>query len=171
MLKKSFKEDRPKLDLPVTVTDRMIESAGWSALLILWGLTIFFWSRLPETIPTHFNMKGEADGWGSKLFIFFMPALAIVITVTISLVQRKPHAFNYLVKITPENAARQYLLAVRMLRFLKFSISLIFIILTSAIYLSAVSGNGKTAFLAIPAVFVFTFVPMVIYFVASLMRN
>jgi uncharacterized membrane protein len=32
-----------------------------------------FYSSLPDTIPTHFNIKGEADGFGSKSMAFFGP--------------------------------------------------------------------------------------------------
>lgn len=27
---------------------------------------LFLWKELPETIPTHFNFEGKADGWSSK---------------------------------------------------------------------------------------------------------
>ncbi len=30
------------------------------------ALTVAFWSRLPEQVPTHFDAAGVADGWGSK---------------------------------------------------------------------------------------------------------
>jgi uncharacterized membrane protein len=170
-LKNKTKETRPKLDLPVTVMDRMLESAAWSALLILWGLAVFFYLRLPETIPTHFNIHGEADDWGGKAFLFFLPVLATVILTGITLLQRVPHIFNYPVKITPQNAARQYVYAVRMLRFLKISMTLIFIMITIAIYLSALTGSAKTTFMLVPAIFLFTFLPIVFYFIASFRRR
>lgn len=31
------------------------------------------WNALPETIPTHFNASGEADGWGSKTMLIWLP--------------------------------------------------------------------------------------------------
>lgn len=30
------------------------------------------WNVLPETVPTHFNAKGEADGWGSKSMLVWL---------------------------------------------------------------------------------------------------
>ncbi len=167
LLKSRPKENRPRVDLPFTLADRMLESAAWSALLILWGLAVYFYQRLPETVPTHFNIEGTADDWGSKTTLFFLPGLATVIITGITLLQRVPHIFNYPVRITQENASRQYLYAVRMLRFVKISMALIFIIITIAIYLSAVTGSGKTAFMVIPAVFILTLLPMIVYFTAS----
>ena len=40
---------------------------------ILVGLIL--WNRLPDPMPTHWNMAGEVDGWSSKAFaVFFLPA-------------------------------------------------------------------------------------------------
>lgn len=47
-----------------------------TALPILLGLAL--WSRLPETIATHFDVNGVADGWSSKTFaVFGLPAILV----------------------------------------------------------------------------------------------
>lgn len=39
---------------------------------------IFLWSKLPETIPTHFGLDGTPDGWSSKAFaVFGIPFLML----------------------------------------------------------------------------------------------
>ena len=38
---------------------------------IIYGIIVY--QKLPEKIPTHFNMKGEADNWGGKGSIFMVP--------------------------------------------------------------------------------------------------
>jgi len=46
-------------------------------LPILAGLVL--WSKLPDTIPTHFAMDGTPNGWSSKAFtVFGLPALLLV---------------------------------------------------------------------------------------------
>ena len=41
---------------------------------------LILWNRLPEAIPTHFNINGEADQYSSKLFtVLFLPAFLLVI--------------------------------------------------------------------------------------------
>lgn len=48
------------------------------ALLILavpFGYAIYLYPNLPEIIPTHFNIKGEADGFGSRETIFLLPSI------------------------------------------------------------------------------------------------
>ncbi|EJN93632.1 hypothetical protein D822_06593 [Streptococcus ratti FA-1 = DSM 20564] len=31
----------------------------------------FLWSRLPETVATHFSLSGKADGFSNRLFTMF----------------------------------------------------------------------------------------------------
>ena len=39
-------------------------------------LGILMWDKLPEQIPTHWNMAGQVDGWSSKPFaVFGLPAI------------------------------------------------------------------------------------------------
>jgi uncharacterized membrane protein len=38
------------------------------------------WDQLPERVPIHFNLKGEADGWGDKSTYLFLPGLVTGIT-------------------------------------------------------------------------------------------
>ena len=45
-----------------------------------------------------------------KVTIWIMPAVAAIIFAVLTAVSRYPHTFNYPVRITSENARRQYLL-------------------------------------------------------------
>ena len=41
---------------------------------------LVLWDKLPDTIPSHWNIHGEVDGWSSKGFaVFFFPALLLAI--------------------------------------------------------------------------------------------
>ena len=44
-------------------------------LAIPFAYAAYVYAGLPETIPTHFNFKGEADGFGGKDSIFLGPAI------------------------------------------------------------------------------------------------
>ena len=44
-------------------------------LAIPFGYAAYVYPSLPETIPTHFNLKGEADGFGAKDSIFLGPGI------------------------------------------------------------------------------------------------
>ena len=48
------------------------------ALVILgipFAYAAYLYPNLPATIPTHFNIKGEADDWGGKSAIFLGPGI------------------------------------------------------------------------------------------------
>jgi len=49
------------------------------AVILILGIpfiyAIYLYPTLPETIPIHFNIKGEADGWGSRDSLFLGPAI------------------------------------------------------------------------------------------------
>lgn len=44
-------------------------------LSIPFGYAAYLYPSLPDTIPTHFNIKGEADGFGGKGSIFLGPGI------------------------------------------------------------------------------------------------
>ncbi len=118
--------ERPKTTPIPTSTDKLVEALGWLILLVLWGWTINHYSALPETIPTHFNAAGEADGFGSKASIIGLPVIASLLFIGLTVLNRYPQSFNYPTTITKDNALRQYTLATRMLRYLKLVLVLVF---------------------------------------------
>lgn len=51
------------------------------------------WNSLPETVPVHWNSKGEIDRWGNKLslivMVFILPVLTYVIMSLVSKIDPK----------------------------------------------------------------------------------
>ena len=42
------------------------------------ALGLLLWDRLPEQLPSHWNVNGEVDGWSSKAFaVFGMPLILL----------------------------------------------------------------------------------------------
>ena len=51
---------------------------------ILVGAAVY--SRLPETMPTHWNFQGEADGWSSRpVAVFALPGLLLALNLLLPL--------------------------------------------------------------------------------------
>ena len=44
----------------------------WCVILIPLAYLAFVWSELPDQVPVHFNLKGEADGWAGKTTLVFI---------------------------------------------------------------------------------------------------
>jgi uncharacterized membrane protein len=119
-------DQRPKIKLELSTADTIFEIVGWFLVIAVWGYTIANYSILPETIPTHYNGEGKADGFGRKSTIFTLPLLATVLFVGMTILNRFPHIFNYPGNITQENVYIQYTNATRLIRYLKLIIVVIF---------------------------------------------
>jgi len=50
------------------------EIGYWALIVIPYIYLACVFSSLPETIPTHFNIDGDPDGWSSKVSLWFLPA-------------------------------------------------------------------------------------------------
>lgn len=157
------KEQRPKIQIEPTPGDRIMESAGWLMVALLWVATFWNYSGLPDQIPVHFGASGKADSFGNKTNLLMLPILGTVMYIGLTLLARIPHVFNYPAKITPENALRQYKNAIRMIRVLKFIVVLVFTLIVFGI-LRTVSGksDGLGAWFLPLAILLFV-IPFVFY--------
>ena len=166
-----MEEERPKIKLIPTSADKLMELLGWIMLLAIWGLTITHFSDLPDTIPTHFNATGEADGFGSKASIIGLPLIATLLFIGLTVLNRYPHIFNYPSPVTQDNALRLYTLATRMLRYLK----LVLLVVFGGIELMTIQhATGKGAGLGVwflPLTLVLVFLPLIYFVVKSVQTN
>lgn len=120
---------RPEIKIKPTRTDTILEAIGYIGLAALWIFVIVMYYKLPDVVPTHFNLAGEADGFGDKKTSFFLPIIATVQFLVLSTIQQNPEQFNYPVTITPENAEKQYTNAVRMIRALRVMLVVLFLVI------------------------------------------
>jgi uncharacterized membrane protein len=160
-------ETRSNIKPEPSTADKLIEIAGWFLLLMIWLITIFAYKNLPGTIPTHFNIAGEADNYGASSTIFFMPVLGTVLFIGMTILNRFPHVFNYPVKITPDNALRQYTMATRLIRVLKFSILVLFILIISITASAALNNHPKLLIWFLPLTLAIVFIPLIFYIIKS----
>ena len=156
--------ERPIIKLKLSATDLIVDRLAWAGLLFIWIFTIISYSRLPEIILTHFDIKGQANEYGSKMTIWIVPAILAVIVAGISILNKYPHIFNYLKPITPDNAQKQYGLATRLLRYLKLSIVIIFGFITVGIVSTVNTQKAGIGIWVLPVSLIFIFVPIIIYF-------
>lgn len=160
-------EERPIYQPKMFFIDLLGRNFSRLLLLFLWISVFYMYNRLPEIIPTHFNMSGEVDDYGNKLTLFLIPILGSVLFVVMSILLKHPEKFNYPVKITLANAQKQYTLAVRLIRWLNVTIMIVFNGLLWLIYYSAVKSDAVHAMFIAVLILLLTIVPLVIYFIAS----
>jgi len=112
---------QPKIQIPLTVTDQILEILSLFGLGLLIFLPFHYYDQLADIVPSHFGMDGKPDPWGGKNNIWLLPIIGTILYFTLTIVSRIPEKANYLVKITEQNAKQQYenaLMTVRRLKLL-----------------------------------------------------
>ncbi|WP_435623222.1 DUF1648 domain-containing protein [Flagellimonas sp.] len=125
-------QNHPKIEVKPNRTDHMILLLGW---ILIGCHAVYVWlsfANLPETIPIHFNIRGEADGFGSKSTIWFILIISFLMYALLAfLVQRvKPWNFNYPTTVTENNAPKIYALGIRMIVLINFAVALLFLVIS-----------------------------------------
>ena len=111
--------ERPHLNIPKSPVDRALEVVAIFSLVASIVLTVWHYSALPDTVESHFNLRGVPDDTGPKKLMWLLPIMSAVIYAGLSFLTRRPHILNYPVEITESNAAAQYRNAVVMISLLK----------------------------------------------------
>jgi len=164
-------KNRPKLNLQLSAMDLSLEILGWRAIIGVWVLTLMHYSKLPDTIPIHYNASGEPDGFGGKGHIISLPIVSTILFLGLSLLNKYPHIFNYPTEITTENALKQYTNATRLLRYLKLIIAIVF---GSIVYQTIRTAIGKTDGIAgwfLPLALGLIFLPLTFVVVKSFRQD
>ena len=156
-------ENRPKVNVSLSPLDKILESVGKLLIIIIWGLTLFVYFKLPTIIPTHFNAAGQPDGHGNKLTILILPIIATLLYFGLSKLNQFPQSFNYITTITEENAEKQYTIATRMLRILKISLLIIFSHIILFTYLTTIGITNGLGVGFLPFTLGLALIPIIFY--------
>lgn len=99
-----------------------------SAMFLL-AATIFIiirWSQIPETVPSHYDIIGNVDGYSGKIALIWELGIAWGILILLTVIERFPGLWNLPVKVTPQNKNKLYLITRTMMGGIKLLIALLF---------------------------------------------
>ncbi|MFK5890775.1 MAG: DUF1648 domain-containing protein [Flavobacteriaceae bacterium] len=119
-------EDRPRLKIEPTAFDKILDASSLVLVVLIWVTVFQNYADLPAKIPMHFNATGEVNEYGNKQMIWLLPGISIALFLLLYFLNKMPHNFNYLVKITPQNAKQQYTIGTRIMRFTNLFVSGLF---------------------------------------------
>ena len=145
-----FQNKRPIIFINKGAIDSILDYTSLVIILFIWGFTFINYNHLPDVIPTHFNSNGVEDDYGSKNTIWILPIISTAVFILFTVLNKFPHQFNYMVKITADNAEKQYRLATRIMRILKFNISLLFFCIIIKVVGSSLDKNSSLEWWLIP---------------------
>ena len=81
----------------------MVSLAVLAAMLMAAVLALFGPTRLPDRIPTHFDLLGRPDRWGPSRILLVFPSIAAAVYLLMTWVSRYPAAFNFPVRSMPRS--------------------------------------------------------------------
>lgn len=150
---------------------RVPEYLAALALLALVPITYQGWQVLPARIPTHFNLIGQADGWGPKWMLYLLAAVPVVMYLILCAVQRLPlERLNSVVRITEKNRARQERLVRGLVRWIKAEVTGLFaVLLWSTVQVGAGEAERLSAYATWPPLAVL--LGTVLFFVLWMIRE
>lgn len=158
---------RPRLTIPRSIVEIVCEAASVAGVLLGLLTATYAWPQLPDSIPTHFNFAGDADGWGGKGGLFILPAVAGGLYALLTALSFVPHIWNYPVRITEENAERQYKLGRTFVAVLKVELVWTFVAIEWALVAGARAGRMPGGSLMVVAPMVLLGVTITVYFVRA----
>ncbi len=147
--------------------DWFLEALALLGLLVLFGYVIYHFPKLPDIIPSHFNASGQPDDYSAKSTLWLLPGIAVFIYILLSLIVLIPHQFNYSVKITAENALRQYKIAIRLISYLKAAIIWMFFYISYATISVVAKEDSGLGLWFLPTFLGGILIPLIIYFIAA----
>lgn len=163
------RHERPKLKLPKTRFEIIFDSITVFFLFFSVLSLVDAWTMLPAEVPAHYNIVGEVDRWGSKWEILITPIIAIFMWISMTVLEKYPHVYNYL-NLRKDNVHFQYLNARLMLHVIKNIIVLLFVYITwNNIQVALEKSESLSSYF--PFVFLGAiFIPM-IFFIARSLRH
>lgn len=166
-----MKTNRPIIDVPVKAIDLIIDLVSVTLLLIMLGYTLYIYPSMSDIIPTHFNGSGEVDGHGSKMTIWLLPFISLIMFIGLFVLNKYPHIHNYMVNITKENALKNYKFSTRALRIVNFLCVVLFSYIQYAIISSTKNGNPSLGSWFLPIVISFSVVLPIILIIYQTRLN
>lgn len=70
--------------------ERFVNIACSLLLLAILAVSFYYFPRLPEKIPAHFNIKGSPDRIGDKIEFMILPAIAALVYFLLGWLARRP---------------------------------------------------------------------------------
>lgn len=130
-------QPRPKLNLPICKSEIALEVLAVPPILLTFTVVLLYWPIIPAVVPSHFDLEGHPNGWSGRGLLWVLPFVSLATSIFMSIMCKYPHTFNYIYPITEKNAEKQYMLARKFFRLMKFEQTmLIFLVVWNIIQVS-----------------------------------
>lgn len=149
-----------------TVFQIVLERCAFLILVLSFAFLVGIYGKLPEVIPTHWDLAGKIDSYGDKTSIWFLAAIDLFLYVLLSAVTFFPKSWNVPGKVTDENCYFIYHNTKSML----ISMKLCVVIMMTVILIESISSL-ELGGLFLPLSMVLVFAPMIYYLIKMHVKN
>ncbi len=147
--------NNPRIRIKMSLFDLIGDIISVGLILTAWIMIVFLWRNLPATIPSHYDMAGNIDGYSSKASILLLPAIMTLAFIGMKIVEFFPGSWNMSVKVTRQNAAKVYRKSKDVLTMSKMTISTVFfVIFTFAISLKPMPWYVSVGLILLPFILI-----------------
>ncbi|MCG1010938.1 DUF1648 domain-containing protein [Salinicoccus sp. ID82-1] len=153
--------NRSDLTIPRTRLEMMSNAICYSIFLAVIAFLLLKWGELPDAVPFHFGLSGEADQYGSPATLLILPAVAVVVTILMEVLERHPQVHNYPSRLNEDNREAFYLNSRRMLNMTKNMTLIIFSIVILEILSVALEGSSLFGVAMLPLIFMLIGIPII----------
>lgn len=159
--------NHPSIELPKTRIGTALDVLTVFLLFSFFGGVWYYFRLLPDEIPIHFDFKGDVNNYANKKTIFLLPLIGTVLAGFLTLLGRHPETFNYTVKITLENAERQYRNALLMMRVMRIVIVFVFMLIDWEVIQIALGQSEGLGVWFLPIFLIAVFAPIIYFAIRS----
>lgn len=120
-------QNSTSMRVPFDLKDKISEAISLIFLITSISIVAVTMPKLPDAIPSHYNITGQVDGYESKQILWVMVALSVLIYISLTVLAIFPGLYKK--KLSGDNIEEQYRLTSKTTRTMKAVIVLSFLII------------------------------------------
>lgn len=101
--------NQPAIQLDKTTREKAWDAAGYTFYFGILAYLYSIWKDLSDQVPTHYNVLGVIDRWGSKWELLIIPGTGLFMIIFMHFVWKYPHLHNYPKRLNDSNRKAFYL--------------------------------------------------------------
>jgi uncharacterized membrane protein len=147
---------------PGSRTELSLEILSLVLLIAMFAMLAIHWSQFPESVPAHFGISGEPNGFHGKGFLLILPGMAAVVWIVLTVAERHQGLINIPFAVDRDSPDVQSVLRSMMI-VEKAVVTLVFAWLTAAVVRTALGRAHGLGPAFLPIVLTAILLPLVAY--------
>lgn len=135
-------KERPKLDIPKTMSERVANIIGYSFFIGALIYVIITFPSLPAEVPAHFGADGEVNRYGSKYEMIVLVVIPLFLIPGLEALERFPEMHNYPQRMDESNIEEFYLNSRTLLNLIKNGTLILFAVIFIEIINHGLTGTS-----------------------------